>query len=85
MDDDEQDLTHTFVARQKWLAAIGWATAACLLLGSGVLYATVADRPFILWAGIAAAGFAAAGARGASRRARLIAQGEDASDLDLDF
>lgn len=85
MDTEEEDLTHAFVARKKWLAAIGWATAACLLLGSGVLYVTVADRPFVLWAGMAAAGFAASGARGASRRARLIAQGVDASDLDLDF
>lgn len=85
MDTEERDLTHAFVARQKWLVAIGSVTAACLLLGSGVLYITVADRPFILWAGMAAAGFAAAGARGASRRARLIAQGVDTSDLDLDF
>jgi hypothetical protein len=77
-------------AKQRRLATLAWIAAGAILLGGFVMLVFGSAR----W-GVAAtrfggvivmvSGAAAVAARAASRRARLIEQGEDLSDLDLDF
>lgn len=85
MDPREGDFVDAMVKRQQRLATLGWIVTIVIVLGGSLLYLTVLNGLVTIVATTTSAGIAAAGARAASRRAKLIADGVDTSDLDLEF
>lgn len=84
--DQEDELVQEMAAKQRRLALLGWTAAGAIALGGfgTMLFIDTHSVRFatLVWF---VAGAVALGARAASRRASLIEQGEDISDLDLDF
>jgi hypothetical protein len=85
MDPPDRAIVDSMVRRHTTLARLAWATAATIFAGTVAFAVVVGPELVIMCCGAVFSSLAAAGARAASRKAKLVSDGVDTSDLDLDF